>query len=157
MNISIYAIKVRGRVLYVGHTCNMRRRRKALFAKSGKGFPHGAEMFELRKTNELDANRIEHQIIRAFKGKGEAEFNVNLRRTGARSPGYSENQIICLETGEKFASYAACGRRFGLGVQTLKKHILAGEPIRGNEQTREGDGWSIHTWTTYTLITKPNL
>jgi hypothetical protein len=111
-----------GRAVYIGATHDVDVRKK--FHYGGK---HGKKLRKcdlriLRKTKCLDAaSRIEVQIIKAYKRRGEAKLNIKTRAT--RLPATTAVPVYWLEGGILFAGRKQCADYFFVSAGTVTTSI----------------------------------
>lgn len=75
--VFLYGLFDGSRCRYVGQTCNPNKRlQNHVYKPSGKIFKHGPmKMKLLRSCSEKKASRLEHQIVFAYRRKGQCDLN----------------------------------------------------------------------------------
>lgn len=125
-------------VRYVGQTSDPDGRRRGHLspnAKFRKRFQRAkATMQVIRWTTEKHACRIEHQIIKAMKKRGQADLNST--RIPGRSGRGSGAPVFCLSNGILFASFIQCAQYFGVSKGTISNCIKL---YGGHVANRDGE------------------
>jgi hypothetical protein len=125
----IYAFVRKKEFLYVGHTVDVWSRKKEHLFYKYEALKE-AEFRILRQTTLEQALKLEAQIIRALKAKGQCRLNTITYSTGVSKP-----PILCpidCSNGMRFRSIGEAARYFNLSKQTIRNRLADRTPVLKN-------------------------